>query len=84
MDATHTAVARRSPPAPRIEVWVARLALLFLLCMAPLAFVAGVIAVACLGPGRCGHRARGPLGMLVHGIVAIVVVALLARASARR
>jgi hypothetical protein len=84
MDATHTTVLRRSPPASGIEVWVARLALVFLLFMAPLAFVAGLVAVVCLGPGRCRHRARGPLGVLVHGIVAIVVVALLARFSARR
>jgi hypothetical protein len=84
MDATHTTLARRSPPAYAVEVWVARLALLFMLLLAPVAFVAGILAVAYLGAGRCRHRARGPLGVLVHGIVAIVVVALLARVSARR
>jgi hypothetical protein len=84
MDATHAELPRRSPPAPWIEVWVARIALLFLLCMAPLALAVGVVALACVGPGRCRHRTRGPLGVLVQGIVAIVVVALLARVSSRR
>ena len=82
MDASHTTVARRSPPAAAIEVWGARLALLFLLCLAPVAFVAGLVAIACVGPGRC--RSRGPVGILVHGILAIGVLALLARVTARR
>jgi hypothetical protein len=82
MDASHTAVARRSPPAGAVEVWGARLALLFLLLLAPVAFVAGLVAIACVGPGRC--RSRGPVGILVHGILAIGILAVLARVTARR
>jgi len=80
---------RATPPmpgstAPGLEVWAARLALLALLFLAPVAFLVGILALTSLGPSgrRCG--ARGPLGVLANGIVALVLVAVLAKLAAGR
>jgi hypothetical protein len=71
-------------PTHALEVWVARLALLVLLCMAPLALLAGVVAAASLGPAARRRGSRGPFGLLANGIVALMLLAMLSKLAGGR
>jgi hypothetical protein len=72
-------------PTQGLEVWAARVALLVLICMAPLALLAGIVAAASLGPAARRRGSRGPFGLLANGILALMLLAMLSRlASGRR